>query len=114
MDNDGTHTPVSKIEDKRFAADADNYVLTLYVAGQTPRSVNAILNIRQICERELKDRYTLEIIDIYQHPGTARDEQLFALPTLIKRLPSPISKIIGDLVDTDKVLVGLNLREKKY
>ena len=89
-------------------------VLRLYIAGQTPRSTKAISNIQRICERELKGRYDLEIIDIYQEPERAKGEQLFALPTLIKKLPAPLRRIIGDLSDTEKVLVGLNLHPKEH
>ena len=95
-------------------AEAEDCVLVLYVAGQTPRSATAIANIKKICERELKGRYDLEIVDIYQEPERARGEQLFAVPVLIKKLPSPLRRVIGDLSDTEKVLVGLNLRAKKH
>jgi circadian clock protein KaiB len=94
--------------------DQEDYVLYLYVAGQTPRSKRAIANIRKICEDQLKGHYDLEIIDVYQEPERAKSEQLFALPTLIKKLPSPLRRMIGDLSDSEKVLVGLNLRPKGH
>ena len=87
------------------------YVLRLYVAGMTRRSKQAIENITRICEQELKGRYDLEIIDIYQQPSLAAGEQIIAAPTLIKELPLPLRKFIGSLVDREKILVGLDLRD---
>jgi circadian clock protein KaiB len=92
--------------------DTSHYVLKLYVTGMTPRSQRAIENIKVICEEHLKDRYSLEIIDIYQHPILAEGEQIIAAPTLIKRLPEPLRRIVGDLSDTERVLLGLDLRER--
>ncbi len=89
------------------------YVLRLYVTGMTPRSQRAIANIKEICEHHLKNRYSLEIIDILQHPILAEGEQIIAAPTLIKRLPEPIRRFVGDLSNTERVLLGLDLREKK-
>jgi circadian clock protein KaiB len=88
------------------------YVLQLYITGATPSSTKAIRNLKKICEEYLHDRYELEIIDLYQHKTLSRDEQIFAAPTLIKKLPVPIRKLIGDLSDTEKVLLGLNLKKK--
>lgn len=88
------------------------YVLRLYVTGTTPKSVQAITNIKEVCESHLKGRYELEVIDTYQKPQMAKEDQIVALPTLIKELPSPLRRIIGDLSDTEKVLVGLDLIEK--
>lgn len=88
------------------------YILKLYVAGITPRSMKAILNLKLICHEHLKDRCDFEIIDIYQHPVLARGEQIFAAPTLIKKLPPPIRKFIGDMSDTEKILVGFDLIPK--
>lgn len=85
------------------------YILKLYVAGITPRSMKAILNIKQICRDHLEGRYELEIIDIYQQPVLARGEQIVAAPTLIKKLPPPLRKFIGDMSDTEKILVGFDL-----
>ncbi len=90
----------------------EKYVLRLYVTGMTPRSINAIENIRRICEENLQGRYELEVIDIYQQPEYAKKEQLLAAPTLIKKLPLPLRKFIGDMSDKDKILVGLNLVPK--
>jgi circadian clock protein KaiB len=86
------------------------YVLRLYVTGSTPRSTKAIQNIRALCEEHLRGRYDLEVIDIYQQPVLARGEQIIAAPTLIKRLPEPLRKVVGDLSNTDRVLMGLDLR----
>ncbi len=88
------------------------YVLKLYVTGATPRSTKAIINIRRICEEHLKDRYELEIIDIFEQPVLAKGEQIIAAPTLIKKLPFPIRKFIGAMSDTDRILIGLDLRRK--
>jgi len=90
-----------------------SYVLKLYVTGMTPRSQRAIENIKAICEEHLKGRYRLEIIDIFQHPTLAEGEQILAAPTLIKQLPEPLRRIVGDLSNTERVLLGLDLRERK-
>ena len=84
--------------------------MRLYVTGQTPRSVLAIENMRKICAEHLSDRYTLEVIDIYLHPEACQQQQIIAAPTLIKVLPHPLRRIIGDLSNTEKVLIGLDLR----
>ena len=89
------------------------YRLRLYVAGMTPRSARAIANIKQICEEHLKGRYGLQVIDIYQQPVLAKGEQIVAVPTLIKKLPLPLQRIIGDLSDRERVLIGLDLRPKQ-
>jgi circadian clock protein KaiB len=88
------------------------YFLTLYISGATNRSKLAIENIKRICEENLKGRYILEVVDLFQEPEKARKEQIIVLPTLIKSLPAPIRKFIGDLSDKDSVLVGLELKEK--
>ena len=85
------------------------YVLRLYVAGATPQSVRAIENIRKVCEEQLHGRYRLEVIDLYQQPDKARSEQIVAAPTLIKQLPLPVRRIIGDMSRTERVRVGLGL-----
>jgi len=89
------------------------YILTLYITGTTPRSIRAIENIRQICETYLKGRYELAVIDIYQQPALAKGQQIIAAPTLLKKLPLPLRRIIGDLSDTDRVLYGLDLKPKE-
>ncbi len=87
------------------------YVLRLYVAGNTPRSARAILNIRRICEEHLAGRYELEVVDIYQQPTLAEGEQIIAAPTLVKKLPLPLRRFIGDMSVTERILVGLDLRK---
>ncbi len=89
------------------------YVLRLYVTGVTPRSVQAIKNIRRVCEKHLKGRYALKVVDVYQQPALARGEQILAAPTLIKYLPLPLRRIIGDMANTDRLLLGLDLRPAK-
>lgn len=93
-------------------AESKRYVLRLYIAGQTPKSVLAIANIQRICEEELQGQYDLEVIDLYQQPQLAQGEQIVAVPTLIKKLPPPLRRIIGDMSDTERMLVGLDLRKK--
>ena len=88
------------------------YVLQLYVTGMTPRSARAIANAKEICETHLQGQYDLSVIDIYQQPQLANDEQIIAVPTLVKKLPLPLRRIIGDLSNRDKVLLGLNLKPK--
>ena len=87
-----------------------HYRLRLYVAGQTPRSISAFTNLKMICEVHLQGRYELEIVDLLQKPQLARGDQILAIPTLVRRLPQPVKKIIGDLSNTERVLVGLDLR----
>ncbi len=89
------------------------YVLRLYVTGTTPRSVSAIRNIRKICDEHLKGAYDLEVIDIYQQPVLAKGEQIIAAPTLVKKLPLPLRKFIGDMSNTERILLGLDFRPKK-
>jgi len=89
---------------------ADFYELRLYVAGQTSRSLAALANLKRICEEHLQGRYRLEVIDLLQHPQLARGDQILALPTLVRKLPEPIRKLVGDLSDTERALVGLDLR----
>jgi circadian clock protein KaiB len=93
-------------------AEPDRYVLRLYVSGQTPNSVHALANIRKICEENLQGRYVLEVIDLYQQPQLAQGEQIIAVPTLIKELPPPLRRVIGDMSNTERVLVGLDLQQK--
>ena len=89
------------------------YVLRLYIAGLTPRSTQAIQNIRKICEEHLEGRYDLEVIDIYQQPVLAEGEQIIAAPTLVKKLPLPLRRFIGDMSNTERILVGMDLRAAK-
>lgn len=89
----------------------DKYMLSLYITGSTSRSVLAITNLKKICEEYLKGKYELEVIDLYQNPLVAKEEQIIAAPTLIKKLPLPFRRIIGDMSNKEKVLMGLDLRK---
>jgi circadian clock protein KaiB len=89
------------------------YVLRLFVSGMTPNSSKAIENVKKICEEHLKGRYELEIVDIYQQPIFAKEGQIVAAPTLVKELPPPLRKFIGDMSQTERILLGLDLRTKK-
>lgn len=90
--------------------DPDFWELRLYVAGRTPKSLTALKNLRTICEEHVPDKYKIEIIDLLEQPRLAQGDQILAIPTLVRKLPSPIRKIIGDLSNTERVLVGLDLR----
>jgi circadian clock protein KaiB len=89
----------------------EKWVLRLYVAGKTPKAVTALKNLRSICEEQLKGNYHIEVIDLLTNPRLARDNQILAVPTLVRKLPLPVRKIIGDLSNTERVLVGLDLIE---
>jgi circadian clock protein KaiB len=89
----------------------DIWILRLYVAGQTPKCISAFNNLKIICEEQLKGKYHLEVIDLLKKPQLARDNQILAIPTLVRKLPLPMRNIIGDLSNTERVLVGLDLRE---
>ncbi len=86
--------------------------LRLYVAGQTPRSLQAFANLKRICDEHLTGRYNIEVVDLLRNPQLAKGDQILALPTLVRKLPEPVRKIIGDLSDTERVLVGLDLRPR--
>jgi circadian clock protein KaiB len=92
-----------------MAAGASAWHLRLYVAGQTPKSMIALANLKRICQEHLANRYTIEIVDLLQHPELARRDHIMAIPTLIRNLPEPVRKIIGDLSNTERVLIGLEL-----
>ena len=87
--------------------------LQLYVAGQTPRSTTAFANLKRLCETHLAGRYKIEVIDLLENPQLSRGDQIMAVPTLVRKLPEPVRKIIGDLSDTERVLVGLQLRPRR-
>jgi circadian clock protein KaiB len=91
----------------------EKYILRLYVAGMTSRSSRAVENVRAFCEKHLEGRYDLQVIDVYQQPALARSEQLIAAPTLIKKLPLPLRRLIGDMSNEDRILVGLDLVPRK-
>jgi circadian clock protein KaiB len=93
-----------------MSAAEETWDLRLYVAGQTPKSLTAFANLKRICEEHLAGRYHIEVIDLLVNPKLARDDQIVAIPTLVRKLPDPIRKIIGDLSDTERALVGLQLR----
>ena len=89
---------------------SDKWELRLYIAGNTPKSNLALTNLKKYCEEHLKEKYSIEIIDLLVHPQLAEGDQILAVPTLVKKVPEPIRKIIGDLSNEEKVLVGLNIR----
>ena len=91
------------------AAEPERWRLRLYIAGQTPKALRAFANLQTICEEHLAGRYEIEVIDLLEHPGLARGDEIIAVPTLVRHLPEPITQIIGDLSDTERVLVGLQL-----
>ena len=97
----------------RKAEERSHYVLRLYVTGVTARSRRAIVNLDGICREYLKGQYDLEVIDVYQKPKLAKDEQIIAAPTLVRKLPLPMRRIIGDLSDREAVLLGLDLKKRK-
>lgn len=95
---------------RKPAPSPKEWELRLYVAGQTPHSLAAIANLRRICEEHLQGRYHIEVVDLLLHPQLSRRDQIVAIPTLVRKLPTPIRKIVGDLSDVDRTLVGLQLR----
>lgn len=102
-----------KLNQKESGLSKDNYILRLYITGSTSRSVLAISNLKNICEEYLDGGYELEVIDLYQKPGLAQGDQIIAAPTLIKKSPLPFRRIIGDMSNKEKVLLGLDLKELK-
>src|ERR1700746_301115 len=99
---------------KRKTPRSKNVVeLRLYIAGQTPKSLAAISNLKQICSGDFEEEYNIQVIDLLKNPALARDHQILAIPTLVRSLPIPICKIIGDLSDTERVVVGLDIRKPK-
>lgn len=88
----------------------ERYKLRLYVAGQTPKSITAFINLKRICEEHLEGQYSIEVIDLLVNPQLAQGDQILAIPTLVRKLPEPIKKIIGDLSNTERVLVGLDIK----
>ena len=104
---------LDEIGRKAAKGDEEKWDLRLYVAGQTPRSVAAFANLKRLCEEHLPGRYTIEVVDLIKHPQLAAGDQILAIPTLVRKLPQPIRKIVGDLRDTERALVGLQLRQGK-
>jgi circadian clock protein KaiB len=101
--NDNRHSQVDENSEERW-------VLRLYVAGQTPKCITAFGNLKKICEEHLAGRYAIEVVDLLKNPQLAQGDQIFAIPTLVRNLPEPVRKIIGDLSNTERVLVGLDIR----
>jgi len=97
-------------EKGKIAKTAETWNLRLYVAGQTPKSITAFANLKKICEEHLAGKYRIEVIDLLENPQLAKGDQIIAIPTLVRRLPEPLKKIIGDLANTERVLVGLDIR----
>ena len=110
----GDNPSVGQKKEGSNAAPDARHELRLYVAGQTPRSLEAFTNLKKICEEYLKGRYSIEVIDLRENPRLAKGDQILAVPTLVRRLPEPVRKIIGTLADTERVLVGLDLRERAH
>jgi circadian clock protein KaiB len=103
----------TQIEPKRSTGAEEKWELRLYTAGQTPKSLTAFANLKRLCEEHLKGRYTIEVIDLTRHPQLAAGDQIVAIPTLVRKLPEPLRRIVGDLRDTERTLVGLQLRPAK-
>ena len=96
-----------------MAKKSKRYELRLYIAGNTPKSITALKNLKRYCEEHLKDQYEIDVIDLLKNPQLAEGDQILAVPTLVKKVPEPVRKIIGDLSDEEKVLVGLDIRPVK-
>lgn len=107
--NESHNSSQESVEQELLNLELENYVFHLYVAGNSPKSVRAIQNFTKICEEHLQGRYELEVIDIYKQPELLEKEQIFAVPTLIKKLPLPLQKLIGDMTNTEKIMVYLDL-----
>jgi circadian clock protein KaiB len=103
-DNDLTYGSEELLND-------DKWILRLYVAGQTTKSITAFKNLKRICEEQLHGKYKIEVIDLMKNPQLSKDDQILAIPTLVRKLPVPVRKIIGDLSNTERVLVGLDIKE---
>jgi circadian clock protein KaiB len=101
-------------DNEKGSAEPQAWELRLYVAGQTPKSLQAFANLKRICEEHLAGQYHIEVIDLLKNPQLAQGDQILALPTLVRKLPEPVRKIIGDLSDTERVLVGLDIRPRAF
>ncbi len=113
MKNESINDCEPVIDQPEDISDDKTYTLRLYVAGQTKKSLAAFANLKKICEEHLRGKYTIEVIDLLENPQLAKGDQILAVPTLVRRLPPPIKKIIGDLSNTERVLVGLDLLPKE-
>ena len=109
MKSKSTKSETKKQQEDQNIDESDKWILRLYVAGQTPKSVTAFNNLKKLCEEKLDGRYKIEVIDLIQNPQLSKEDNILAIPTLVKKLPAPVRKIIGDLSNTEKVLVGLDL-----
>lgn len=110
-ENDSPPTELEALDTTQTGRDMPQYLLKLYITGSTPSANRAIVNIRKICEQHLQGRYELEVIDISRNPILAEGEQIIAAPTLIKKLPLPLRRFIGDMSQTERILLGLDLRK---
>ncbi len=113
MDGQNGEAARGALENAAAEYEKEMYVLRLYITGTTPKSLSAISNIKKICEEHLQGRYDLEVVDIYQQPSLAAGEQIIAVPTLIKKLPLPLRRLIGDMSNAEHILLGLDLKAKK-
>ncbi len=109
-DDAATRAMQLRVQQPRKDGDASRFVLRLYIAGRTPKCVAAFENLKRICEKNLQGRYRIEVIDLLENPQLARGDQILAVPTLVRKLPTPVKKIIGNLSNEERVLVGLDLR----
>ena len=100
-------------DEDSYLNDSDKWVLRLYVAGKTPKCITAFKNLQRICEGELKGKYSIEVIDLLENPHLSKDDQILAIPTLVRKLPVPVRKIIGDLSNTGRVLIGLDIKHNE-
>ena len=107
-------TSTEEFKKTALKQDRAKYVLRLYVTGMTPKSTQAVANVQKLCEEHLTGCYELKVIDLYQQPKLAKGEQIIATPTLIKKLPLPLRKLIGDMSDTERFLVGIDLNPKEF
>jgi circadian clock protein KaiB len=112
MERNKEKTSTEEFEEAVLKRNRAKYLLRLYVTGMTPKSTQAIANVQKLCEKYLEGLYELDVIDIYQKPNLAKEEQIIATPTLIKKLPLPLRKLIGNMSDTEKFLVGIDLKTK--
>lgn len=112
MKNKIEKTSAEEFKNTSTTKEQEKYLLRLYITGMTPMSTRAIANVKDLCKKYLAGRYELDVIDIYQQPRLARGEQIIAIPTLIKKLPLPLRRLIGDMSDTERFLVGIDLKPK--
>jgi len=106
-------TQTTREKSEKLQSEQDTWELRLYVAGQTPKSMTAFANLKKLCEEHLEGKYRIEVVDLMKNPQLAKGDQIIAIPTLVRKLPQPLKKIIGDLSNTERVLVGLDLRSLK-